>query len=92
VRFVGPGKLVGGIEARYTLFWRPTLFEVKLVGFYEAGRVFGPGEEWRLTTDGLHPGGGGAVAIRLLRNALFTIGFAAGDEGARFLWSSGWSF
>ena len=92
VRFVGPGKLIGGIEARYTLFWRPTIFEVKLVGFYEAGRVFGPGEEWRLTTDGLHPGGGAEVAVRLLRNALFTMGFATGDEGARFLWSSGWSF
>jgi hypothetical protein len=89
---VGPGKLIGGIEARYALIWKPTLVEVKLVGFYEAGRVFGPGEEWRLTTDGLHPGGGAAVAVRLLRNALFTMGFAAGDEGWRFLWASGWSF
>ncbi len=91
-RFTGPGKLIGGIEARYILFWSPTIYEVKIVGFYEAGRVFGPGEAWRLTTDGLHPSGGAEVGVRLLRNGLFTIGFATGDEGARFLLASGWSF
>ena len=91
-RFIGPGKLIGAIEARYALVWKPTLSEVKLVGFYEAGRVFGPGEEWRLTTDGLHPSGGLEIAVRILRNGLFTIGAAGGDEGWRFLWSSGWSF
>ena len=91
-RFIGPGKLIGAIEARYAIVWKPTLSEVKLVGFYEAGRVFGPGEDWRLTTEGLHPGGGLEIAVRILRNGLFAIGAAGGDEGWRFLWSSGWSF
>ncbi len=91
-RFAGPGKLLGGVEARYALLWAPTLFEVKLVAFYEAGRVFGPGEGWRLSTDGLHPSGGLEVAVRIQRNALFATGFAVGDEGWRFLWASGWSF
>ena len=54
--------------------------------------MFGPGEAWRLTTDGLHPSGGAEVAVRLLRNGLLTMGFATGDEGARFLLASGWSY
>ena len=92
VRFAGPGKLIGGLEARYALLWAPTILEVKLVAFYEAGRVFGPNESLRLTTDELHPSGGLELAMRLQRNTLITTGFAVGDEGWRFLWSSGWSF
>jgi hypothetical protein len=91
-RFAGPGKLLGGIEARYAVLWAPTILEVKLVAFYEAGRVFGAAEAWRLTTDGLHPSGGLELAARIQRNALFALGVAAGDEGWRFLWASGWSF
>lgn len=91
-RFAAPGKLLGGIEARYALLWAPTLLEVKLVGFYEAGRVFGAGESWRLTTDGLHGSGGVELAARLQRNALVTTGVGFSDEGARFLFGMGWSF
>lgn len=91
-RFAGPGKLLGGVEARYALLWAPTLLEVKLVAFYETGRVFGPGEAWRLTGEGLHPSGGLELAARLQRNTLITTGCAVGDEGWRFLFASGWSF
>jgi hypothetical protein len=91
-RFVGPGKLFGGIEARYAVLWRPTLIEIKLVAFYEAGRVFGPGESLRLTTDGLHPSGGVEVAIRWLRNTLLVGGVAFGDEGSEFVFGTTWSF
>lgn len=91
-RFVGPGKLLGGIEARYAVVWAPTLVELKVVGFYEAGRVFGPGEAWRLTTDGLHPCGGLELGLRLQRNALLTTGIGVSHEGARFLLGWGWSF
>jgi outer membrane protein assembly factor BamA len=91
-RFAGPGKLLGGIEARYAILWAPTLIELKLVAFYEAGRVFGAGEAWRLTSDGLHPSGGLELAARVQRNNLVTTGFAVGEEGWRFLFASGWSF
>jgi outer membrane protein assembly factor BamA len=91
-RFAGPGKLLGGLEARYALLWAPTLLEVKLVGFYEAGRVFAPGEPWRLTTDALHHSGGVELAARLQRNALVVTGVGFSDEGARFLFGMGWSF
>jgi outer membrane protein assembly factor BamA len=91
-RFSGAGKLLGGVELRYALLWAPSLLEVKLVGFYEAGRVFAPGESWRLTTDGLHPSGGLELAARLQRNTLIATGVAFGDEGARFVLGVGWTF
>src|SRR6185295_1792974 len=80
-RFTGPSKLVGGLEARYALLLVPSLVEVKLVVFYDAGRVFAPGEGVRLTTTGLHRSGGAEVAVRLLRNSLLCMGYGHGSDG-----------
>ncbi|MGH7529623.1 MAG: BamA/TamA family outer membrane protein [Gemmatimonadales bacterium] len=91
-RFLGPGKLVGGVEVRYAIRWRPRLFEIKLVAFYDVGRVFGPGEAWRLTTDGLHHGGGAAVAAALLRNTLVVVGVARSREGTEAVVGTRWSY
>ena len=91
-RFAGPGKLLGGIEARYALLWAPSILELKLVGFYDVGRVFGPGETVQLTTRGLHHGGGGAVALRLGRNTLVTAGVGFSPEGSTYLFGTTWSF
>lgn len=91
-RFAGPGKLLGGIEARYALLWAPSILELKLVGFYDAARVFGPGEAVRLTTRGLHHGAGGELALRLGRNSLITGGVGFGNEGSQFLFGTTWSF
>jgi outer membrane protein assembly factor BamA len=91
-RWAGPGKLLGNIEARYALLWAPTLLEVKLVVFYEAGRVFDAGEQWRFTTDGLHACGGVEIAARLQRNTLLAFGTGFGDEGVRFQLGVGWSY
>ena len=90
-RFAGPGKLVGGVEARYALLWAPSVLEVKLVGFYDVGRVFGPGEEVAFTTAGLHHGGGGEIAVRFGRNSLITAGVGFGAEGSQFLFGTTWS-
>ena len=91
-RFVGPGKLVGGVEARYGFLWAPRLLEVKLVAFYDAGRVFGPGETVRLTRQGLHSAWGGGVAAALLRNTLMTFSFGRGTEGSQFTFATTWSY
>lgn len=91
-RFVGRGKLLGGIEARYALIWAPSLLEVKIVGFYDAGRVFGAGEAVRLTTDGLHRSGGGELSLRFLRNTLIVVGVGAGSDGAQLLFGTTWSY
>lgn len=91
-RFAGAGKLIGGVEVRYALLWVPSVVEVKLVAFYDAGRVFGPGEAVRLTTAGLHRAGGAEVAVRLLRNSLFVVGYGRGSEGGQFLFGTSWSY
>lgn len=91
-RFVGPGKLVGGLEARYGLIWAPRLFEVKLLAFYDAGRVFGPGEAVRLTRHGLHASLGGGVAVALVRNTLIIVEAAKGTEAAEVRFATTWSY
>lgn len=91
-RFTGRGKLLGGVEARYAVVWAPTVMELKLVAFLDAGRVFGPGEPFRLTTKGLHTSGGGEIALRLLRNSLLVAGVGVGSEGAQFLVGTTWSY
>ena len=91
-RFVGPGKIVGGVEARYGLLWSPRLFEVKLFAFYDAGRVFAPGETVRLTRHGLHAAMGGGVAVALMRNTLVLLEGGKGTEGAQVAFATAWSF
>lgn len=91
-RFIGPGKLLGGIEARYALLYAPTLFEVKVVGFYDVGRVFASGDALSLTTHGLHSGGGGELMLRFGRNTVLVGGAGFGNEGWQFLFGSTWSY
>lgn len=91
-RFVGPGKLLGGVEARYGLIWAPRLLEVKLYAFYDAGRVFSAGEDVRLTRKGLHAALGGGVAISMMRNTLVTFFGGKGTEGAQVTFATSWSY
>ncbi len=91
-RFVGAGKLLGGLEARYALLWAPSLLEAKIVAFYDAARVFGTGESVRLTTEGLHTSAGGELALRFLRNSLVVVGIGAGSDGAQLLFGTSWSY
>ena len=91
-RFTGRGKLLGGLEARYALVAVGDAVELKLVGFYDAGRVFGSGEAVRLTTAGRHESGGAELALRLLRNSLTVVGYGRGSEGGQFLFGTSWSY
>lgn len=91
-RFVGPGKLAMGLEARYGLLWSPRLLEVKLFAFYDAGRVFGPGEAVRLTTEGLHSAWGGGLGAALMRNTLVTVFVGRSPESTLFSFATTWSY
>jgi len=91
-RFVGPGKIAASVEVRYALLWAPRLVELKLVAFYDCGRVFAPGESVRLTGDGLHSSTGGEIALALVRNTLFVLGVDKGTEGAQLLFGTTWSY
>jgi len=66
-RFVGPGKIVFGFEARYGLLWAPRLLEVKLVRFLRRGTGLRPWRNGAPHAPGTALGpwwrrGGGAVA------------------------------
>lgn len=91
-RFIGPGKLLGGLEARYGLLWAPTLFELDLVAFYDAGRVFDAGQPVSLTTKGLHHCGGGELGLRFGRNTVLAMGYGRGSEGGQVIFGTNWSF
>lgn len=91
-RFVGAGKLLGGIEARYALLWAPGILELKIVGFYDVGRVFAAGETVRLTGDDLHASGGLAAALRIQRGSLLVLGAGFGSEGGQLLFGTMWSY
>jgi len=96
-RFTGRGKLLGGLEARYLILGIPAaaelkIVELKLVAFFDAGRVFGPGEAVRLTTQGLHSSGGGELALRFLRSSLVVVGYGRGSEGGQLVFGTTWSY
>ena len=91
-RFVGPGKIAAGVEVRYALLWAPRVLELKLVAFYDCGRVFAPGESVRLTGNGLHSSAGAEAALALVRNTLIVLGVGKGTEGAQFFFGTTWSY
>src|SRR5207302_4103469 len=90
-RLPGPGKLLGGVEVRYAVVWAPSLLELKLVAFYDAGRVFDAGAPVRVTTAGLHRSGGVELAARILRS-LLVVGWGKGSEGGQLLFGTTWSY
>ncbi len=90
-RFLGRDKLFGNFEARYTLSAIPTLYRISLVGFFDAGRVFET-EDFRITTEDLHVGGGGGLIFQLGRTGVagFTLGL--GPDGVEADFHSRWTF
>jgi len=90
-RFIGPSKLLGGVEVRYALLYAPSILEVKLVGFYDTGRVFGA-NAFQLTTRDLHSSAGGELMIRFGRNGVLVAGAGFGSDGHQFLFGSSWSY
>lgn len=90
-RFVGKHLLLGNLEVRHDLLPFGDLGSVTLLAFLDAGRVF-EGESFKLTTNGVKVGGGGGVALRILRSSIFTFNFAGGPDGFNFSVGSGWMF
>ena len=90
-RFTGEHVLFSNVEIRHNILDLATLGSISAVLFLDAGRVFEQ-EKFRITTDDLHVGGGGGIAIRVLRSTMFTFNLAKGDEGWNFTMNSGWLF
>jgi outer membrane protein assembly factor BamA len=90
-RFAGKHVMLGNLEVRHDLLSFGDLGAVTLLGFLDAGRVFEQ-ESFKLTTDDVKVGGGGGVALRILRSSIFTFNFAGGPDGFSFSVGSGWMF
>jgi outer membrane protein assembly factor BamA len=90
-RFAGKGVLFSGLELRHDLLNLGDLGAFTLFGFGDAGRVF-ENKDFRITTDGIQVGGGGGLAIRILRSFIWTFNFGGGPDGFQFSTWSGWSW
>jgi outer membrane protein assembly factor BamA len=90
-RFAGKHVLFGNLEVRHDLLPFGDLGAVTLLAFLDAGRVF-EGESFTITGDGIKVGGGGGVALRILRSSIFAFNFAGGPDGFNFSVGSGWMF
>ncbi len=90
-RLAGRGVLFAGGELRHDLLNLGDLGAFTLFGFFDAGRVFEP-KAFKLTTKDMKLGGGGGLAIRLLRFTIWTFNFGGGPDGFEFSAGSGWSF
>ncbi|HEY7681212.1 MAG TPA: BamA/TamA family outer membrane protein [Gemmatimonadales bacterium] len=90
-RLAGRGVLFGSAELRHDLLNLGDLGGFTLFGFADAGRVFET-TDFKLTTTDMKYGGGGGLAIRLLRFTIWTFNFAGGPDGFQFSAGTGWSF
>jgi outer membrane protein assembly factor BamA len=89
-RLAGRHVLFANLEVRHDLLPFGDLGAITLIGFADAGRVFE--DDYTLTTDDLKLGGGGGVALRILRSTIFTFNFAGGSDGFNYSVGSGWMF
>ncbi len=90
-RLAGTGTLFGNLEVRHDLLNLGDLGAITLLAFVDAGRVFEQ-ESFQLTTEDMKVGGGGGVALRILRSTIFTFNFAGGPDGFNFEVGSGWMY
>src|ERR687897_5330 len=75
-RFAGKHVVFGNLEVRHDLLPFGDLGAVTLLAFLDAGRVFE--EPFKVTTKDMKVGGGGGVALRILRSSIFTFNFEIG--------------
>ncbi len=90
-RLTGKGSLFANVEVHHDVLPFGDLGAVTLVAFADAGRVFEE-EGFRLTTQDMKVGGGGGIALRILRSTIFTINFAGGPDGFNYSVGTGWMF
>ncbi len=90
-RVAGRGLLLGSLEVRHNLLDVGDYGAVTLIGFVDGGRVF-EDEDFSLTTRAWQIGGGGGIALRVLRSSLLVLNFAGGPAGFTFSMGTGWAF
>ena len=89
-RFVGRGMLFSSFEVRHSLLDVGDYGGITVLAFLDAGRAFEDGA--RLTLKDWRVGGGGGLAVRVVRFALLSFNFAGGPDGFTFSMQNGWAF
>jgi len=90
-RYVGRGVLAARLEVRQDIINAGDFGALIVFIFADAGRVF-ENEAFKITTEDMKLGGGGGVALRLLRSTILTFNFAGGPEGFQFSAGANWPF
>jgi len=90
-RLAGRSVLFANAEIRHNLLDLGDFGAFTLLAFVDAGRVFEQ-EDFKLTTKDMKVGGGGGLAIRILRFTIWTFNFAGGPDGFQFSSGTGWAF
>lgn len=90
-RVAGRGLLLGSFEVRHNLLDVGDYGAVTLIGFVDGGRVFEE-EKFELSASEWKVGGGGGVALRVLRSSILVFNFAGGPAGFTFSMGTGWAF
>ena len=91
-RLLGRNVGLASLEVRHNLLDVGDYGGITVIAFSDAARAWdsdaaGPTvhKRWKV-------GGGGGVAVRILRSALLTINFAGGPDGFTFSMGNGWAF
>ena len=90
-RYTGRDVLLGNLKINRDLINAGLYGAISVHAFLDAGRVF-ENEGFSLTTSGMKVGGGGGVALRVGRTAIYTFNFGTGPDGFVFTLGSGWMF
>jgi hypothetical protein len=89
-RFVGRGVLFSSLEVRHILIDVGDYGSITVLAFLDAGRAFEGAP--KLTLNKWQVGGGGGLAVKVIRSALLTLNFATGPDGFTFSMGNGWAF
>lgn len=90
-RYTGRSILAANLNVNRDLINVGLYGAVSVHAFVDAGRVF-ENEGFSLTTSGMKVGGGGGVALRIGKTAIYTFNFAGGPDGFVFTLGDGWMF
>ena len=87
-RFTGRQAVVTNLEYRQDILNFGDFGAISAIGFFDAGMVQENEEE----SNKLHIGGGGGLALRILRSTVLQFNFAGGGDGFLFSMGTGWAF
>jgi surface antigen Omp85-like protein len=91
-RLFGRNVGLGSVEVRHNLLDVGDYGGITLIAFSDAARAWDSDAAGPTVRQRWKVGGGGGVAVRVLRSALVTINFAGGPDGFTFSMGNGWSF